>query len=769
MLSLGAFLPASSGVESLPFWDMDPGHAWTPLTGLPPSVTVALALLALLGAACALLGDALDGRSAHPVAPILAGLGGAGVLIHAWTNGAAGLEHLLAGTPWIAGAASALGASSLAARPDHRRILGAILAGFIAMLLARSLLQILVEHRATIAEFARNREAILAARGWAADSSNALIYERRLSHPEASAWFGLSNVLASFAAALAAGLAALTIFRRGKGARAIVVPAVGALGAGAVLLLTASKGGVGAAVLSLGASALFARLIARRPRLAERLAPWLAPGLIAGVLALVAGRGLIGESIDEKSLLFRAHYAVGALRIWSEHPTLGVGPAGFQDAYAGAKLPFSPEIVASPHGVLFDWTATLGIFGLAWAALLLLAARRACLPIPEGANPPPLTRNDFRLVALSIVAVTLLAAASERALATPEASLARLAGLLGWIALAFAMLPALRTGNAARWMGIPLALSLFAHGQIEVTPVWVNSAPLFGLCLGFACPASSAMRPVKAATGLLPAAGCLLLAGVLGSTALPPILRWEHRLREAAEIMRPIGEARGELDRLAAGSTFVNPEAVAAGLSDRLGARVPTRVEAIGSAIELLRARSIGPAGDILADAVRARPAHEGTRSARIRLLMERAMHESTGGVPGAPGSLEEAIRVAEEGVSTRPDSVGAWDRLATVSEQAARMAASGGPGLSDFVSRARALSERAWLEVDARSPSSVRPAVRMMNLLRETGRSEEAREWAVEALRRDGLARLDPLTGLTDAERLAARTLSGESGVGRP
>lgn len=767
LLTLGAYLPASAGVELLPYWDLDPGLAWTPLTGLPPSVMVALVLMALLGATCALLGEALEGRAARPVAPILAGLGGAGVVIHAWAHGASGLEHLLAGAPWIAGAASALGASALAARPEFRRILGAILAGFVAMLLSKCLLQVLVEHPATLAEFARNREMILGARGWAPESANALIYERRLTQPEGTAWFGLSNVLASFAAALFAGLVALTLRRRAEGVRAMITPALGALGAGVVLVLTGSKGGAGAAGLALAGAGALALLIRFRPRLAGRLAPWLAPGVIAGVLAVVGLRGVIGESIDERSLLFRAHYAIGALRIWGEHPVLGVGPAGFQDAYARAKLAFSPEIVASPHSVLFDWTATLGAFGLAWAGLLLLGARRVCGLNPEAPNPPPITRNDFRLVALSIVAVTLLAAASERALATPEASLARLAGFLGWIGLSFAMLPALRTGNAARGLGIPLALALFAHAQIEVTPVWINAAPLFGLCLGFACPGSAKKTVVNGPIAALPAAGCLLFAGVIGVTALPTTLRWEDHLREAAEIMRPVGEARGELARLAEGSAHINPDALASGLSDRLGVRVPPRPEAIASAIALLRARSLGPAGEALAGAGGLRPGHEGTRSARIRVLIEQSMHESAG--EGRPGSLEAALRIAEEGVLARPESVGAWDRLATVSEQAARMTAHLGPEWSDFRERALARCEQAWLEVNSRSPFSVRPAVRLMHLFREQGMGEQARNWAVEALRRDGLARLDPLTGLTESERAAARALAGESGGDRP
>jgi hypothetical protein len=84
-------------------------------------------------------------------------------------------------------------------------------------------------------------------------------------------------------------------------------------------------------------------------------------------------RGLIWTDLGERSLLFRAFYAIGSLRIWGEYPFAGVGPDGFQDAYAAAKIPIATETVQSPHSVIFDWTATLGVFGLAWVGLARLA------------------------------------------------------------------------------------------------------------------------------------------------------------------------------------------------------------------------------------------------------------------------------------------------------------------------------------------------------------------------------------------------------------
>ncbi|HQR39835.1 MAG TPA: hypothetical protein PLF26_15715, partial [Blastocatellia bacterium] len=70
-----------------------------------------------------------------------------------------------------------------------------------AVLAFRGIEQVFIEHPGTVENFKRNRDAILAAQGWPPDSAMARGYERRLMQAEATGWFGLSNVYASFAAA----------------------------------------------------------------------------------------------------------------------------------------------------------------------------------------------------------------------------------------------------------------------------------------------------------------------------------------------------------------------------------------------------------------------------------------------------------------------------------------------------------------------------------------------------------------------------------------
>src|SRR5690606_17747939 len=130
----------------------------------------------------------------------------------------------------------------------------------------------------TLANYEQNREQILAAQGWTAGSPMALGYERRLKQSDPSAWFGLSNVYASFmAAGVAALVATLVAAIRRRAARPWVMATLGALLAATLgaLTLTYSKGGIGALALGL---ATFTALLWTQSRAAggwPRRASWL--------------------------------------------------------------------------------------------------------------------------------------------------------------------------------------------------------------------------------------------------------------------------------------------------------------------------------------------------------------------------------------------------------------------------------------------------------------------------------------------------------------
>lgn len=761
VLVVAAFLPASAGVDLFPKWDLDPGRQPIPTTSITPAVMLLLSVLPLFSLAGILLADSLEGRR-PPVFPlILGGIGSAGVMAHAFRHGPVGIEHLMMGAPWVGGIGAMLASACLAAHARFRVLLRSLVAGFVAALLAKGLLQVLVEHPATIADFVRHKEAILTSRGWTPGSSSALIYERRLTQPEASGWFGLSNVYATFAAATVAGLIVLAVsaWREERMSKRLIAPIAGAIAGLIALWLTSSKGGAGAAAVGLAAAGVYAIVRARSadrsdPGPAGRatgdarargvdLSRWIGPAVIVGVLALVALRGVLGEALGERSILFRAFYAVGSLRIWLGHPVMGVGPDGFQSAYASAKPAISPETVVSPHSVLLDWVATLGVLGLAWAALLFERSRDlVCASAPAVS----LRRVDIRFIGLAVAAVSLIAAAVERDLATPAVAIARVAGLAGWLALAIGLFGVI--GRAGGLIGLAAGTALLAHAQIEVTPVWASSAMLFGLWIGSATGlVGRATGPAGSAgverTGLALAAGAFLIGTGILAAGSGRAVTWERSLFAAEAVFAPIGELRDEL----AQEDRRSIERLAGRVSVLLGRAVPPRADAIAAAIDTLRGERIEYAAGYLRVAASARPGHVGTRSATGRLLLEQA--ERLGPERGV-AMLESAVVLAMEGRALRPGSVGMWDWLGVTAERAGALAAAWGE--AERAAEWRGIAWEAWGEADKLSPYSVRYPVRMMRLAPLVG--EDAGAHAAEAMRRDGLARLDPLAGLTDEER---------------
>jgi hypothetical protein len=784
-LLLGALIPAGAGTELFPYWDLDPTRAWVPSTGIRPGLGLLLAALSIGGAALAMLATAGTRRRWDTIEIMLVGLGSLGVVGHASLSaelhdGARdGIEHAFRAAPWLAMVWGAVGIGRLSRDPRVRTGVIAVLSGFAVMLLAKGVLQVFVEHPATLAAFERTKSAVFESKGWAPDSPAALAYERRLSQPEASGWFGLSNVYASFMGAIGAGAIAglaVSVASARRISRGTVMLALVALAALGGLVLSRSKGGIGAMGLSLALCAVFAglnRLTAGRVGGLGRL---IGPGAMALVLLAIAARGIVGTAIGEKSLLFRAFYGVGSLRIWADHPTAGVGPDGFQDAYSAAKLPIATETVQSPHSVLFDWTATLGVFGLAWGVWFiwraggLFAGVLRTQPEAAGDTDRP-SREMVRFVALVVAIAGLATTGIERQLATPEFAAARVLGLAGWLALAIGLLGAMRT-RAGGWMAAGAGLALVAHAQIEVTPVWVNGAALFGAWFGATTAGANpemtdpAQKPAPSGRGRaaafagIPAVLAILL--VLGPGSA--VRRWEGGLRRGAERMRPIAEVSASFERALAERDRDAMQRIAHELSGASGERVPARPEAIGPTIERIRLVLLEGAVNDLDGALGSRPGHVGTRIERDRLLLELAAS-----TPDAGRVADRLDRLTEDSSpggplgSARPRSVSLWDWEGVRSEQAAAIAA--GAGLEQRAAGFRASAVAAWERVDALSPYAVRPAVRLMDLALAAGEIAAARRWAEEALRRDALTELDPIAGLTAAERTRGAGVLGGSG----
>jgi hypothetical protein len=790
-LLIGALLPASAGVEAFPYWDLDPTRSWTPTTGIQPALTVALAAVSLLGAALALLAQAREEKHTPLVELALVTVGSLGVLAHALLapslheGSSDGLEHAARSAHWLALVWTAVGIAPLARDPRLRSIILAVLAGFAVPLLAKGLLQVLVEHPATIAAFDRTKLAVFESKGWLPDSPAALAYERRLSQPDASGWFGLSNVYASFMGATAAGLGAAVVATLVR-ARRLALPTLVALGvalaAGVGLALSHSKGGVGAAGLALGAASLIAIAARVRPAWRPRLARLVGPGAVVAVLAAIAARGMLWTDLGERSLLFRAFYAIGSLRIWRDHPLAGVGPDGFQDAYASAKVPIATETVQSPHSVLFDWTATLGLFGLAWAVWLVWRSTRLFVDRPveiersdtsTDATKPD--RDTLRFTAAVVAACSLGGAFIERGLATPEFAVARVLSLAGWLAAAVLLLRFMRT-NAGAWFAAVSGLTLVAHAQIEVTPVWPNAAPLFGLWLGVATaggrtrlateapdPAKTGRRRHGAAVALSSAVLPAAIAVWMLAAPARSLMLWQSALGDAAATVRPAAMFREAFEAAARTQDRGALQQIANDLSRVTARTVPARPETVAGAIESFALARLEPATDALADAIQERPMHPGTRTARGRVLLEIGGFHPDDSL--ASGSVLLAVEDAMDGQSDAGPRIALHDWAGTVPVRAAeiRMARLGLELSDERIRGLLSVAIAPALVAAERDPFAVRPAVRLMDLHTRLGDPDEARHWAEIALLLDANTMLDPIAGLTDAERARAEALVGD------
>lgn len=784
-----ALLRATSAYDPFPSWTLDPTRAVSATSSITPAMGLALDAAVLAAAGLGLALEAFLGRGVKAWMVVLGLIGCVPAAWHGLAGTGARFENAVTGATWASAVLGAVAMAHLCRDARLARMTAALVAGACLLMVARAGLQVFWEHPQTVERFRASREAVLAAQGFTPGSVAAQIFERRLIQPEATAWVGMSNVLGSMLAAgmvmfLAWGAISLrrasdALDRPSEGWIGVLLLSAAACGFG--LWLTRSKGAMAAGAL--GAAVVAAAAVARqvwpgwsRSRW-ERLGALTGVAAIAGALVAVVARGAVGERIDELSLLFRWFYAQAAVRIGLDHPLVGVGPAGFKDAYLLAKPALSPEEVSSPHSVLLDWWATLGVMGLAWGALLLGlawgAGRRAAeLVTPSDPDEAPTraassladarARMEARTVALLAAAVVVGGAAIEREALPPESALIRGIGLLAWIGAGLSILAVWRTrvgaGACAGALGAG-AIALLAHSQIELTAVWPASAALAMVVIGSA--ASGKVASVRdgawsvgrtmglAGSAAVVGLGAMVLAGPWRAAS-----RWEANLSAAAEAVRPMAEVNERLSAIvAAGGQTRGGDSMsklATDLGGLIGEFPPQNPRDFDRAMAMLLVRTGEPAAKGLSVALEAAPSHLGTREALVRTLLgTAAARQAIGDRTGALAAADRAVALADGG----PESAGGLSLRA-----AARVSRAELGDAERLLGEAYTLAVRA-AELDPHGPSG---AWRAMELALRLGRSDEARSWARRVLEVDGLQRLDPLRRLSDDRRELAERLAG-------
>ncbi|MEL7473455.1 MAG: hypothetical protein AAGK04_09075, partial [Planctomycetota bacterium] len=424
-------------------------------------------------------------------------------------------------------------------------------------------------------------------------------------------------------------------------------------------------------------------------------------------------------------------------RITLDHPLLGVGPDRFQSAFHRAKPPICPEDVSSAHHAPLDFIATLGLGGLAWAAMVIAASvglarvmlhggagsRRSELNDTgqDDAGLDPLAPTQWRLLGLAAALPALAGAYTEMQIATIEGAAVRIFAAASAVVVLVALV-ALGQRRPS-WLHASCAMGLWVvllHGLLDVTLVWPNAAPWMGVAIGLACVMSQPgrVRARPAWPAWIGAAGTLSGAGVIGVATFATVLPWESRLRDAGRPFGPLREAT-----LVLSSPTPDIGTASQILGRALGRAVPPNPasvqRALGEAMSASSERAIvqlQAASDLM-------PGHLATARALGRT-------EATFAGAAASSGLVAARRVAR----VRPGSATAWNWLA----QAERLYATGSvaPSASlDAAIRSAELSPYDWTS-----------AARAARALEGAGEMDRARIWAQTALDRAPLSRLDPL-----------------------
>lgn len=785
-----------SPMDLLPYWDGDPVNQESVVIGVTPSVSLMGDLVSILGAA--LLLACGPRRGLKSLAPMV--LVGVGAWACLWHMPARGFDAKTAvtGGAWLSGAVVAFALWFAGKDRRVRLVAFALIVGAVGLLAAKGVYQVVVEHPGTVAAYQRDKAAILARNGWQEGSAMAKAYERRLMQSEATGWFGFANVYASFAAMGFAVFAVMLIglFAKRKdeaednedrgGGGVLAVASGGLIVSSGALFMAGAKGGYVAAALGVGVGLVLMWLRSERG-VRLRPAAWLiGPLVMAAPLATIVVRGAVGERVGELSLLFRWFYMQGAARIFGANWQHGVGPDGFQPAYALAKNPLSPEDVTSPHSVMWDWAACLGVGGLALAAWLVWsstrlgpAAVRAGHPA-SGSGSADETRKLMRVVCIVAALAAMVAIPMQYASLLPEeAFIVRIGGLVVWCVLSCGVLAATRV-----WRGWPVALGagaavLLAHAQIEISGVWVQSC---GLVLALVAVAASgcsskvsegseaSSKPANSARfGWLPPTAGVLGCGVAAFLLLGPTymtILGGTKLLRSYMLLEPVRDGRAEL---------------AAAVRDR----------AQNAPVIAQKLREIEPG--LVAQAVWMLPPEwPASRSAsQMAMQLAQAYRHDTSTPDSAARSQAWAVNAVAlvvvghdrdlhdllaKPVVSNAEAAAAFTRIAalptegldtrTASWAATVCIASAGDGIAP--------SPQAWLELTAKHLSEARktdpynPAhlQRLMDVYERLGRAEEARATAKDLLAVDALQRLDrAVRGLSEKDKARAERIAGGTG----
>tara|TARA_R110002073_G_scaffold104622_4_gene236480 strand:+ start:123977 stop:126292 length:2316 start_codon:yes stop_codon:yes gene_type:complete len=733
-----------SSHEPFPVWDSDPYLFGSPLIGITSGYAILLnAALMTLGLVVLLLSPVINKSDALMRA--LLGVGGIGLGIQLLNNPA----NLVNGSTLGAMMCSALAARAfLTSRPHWSRIYIPVVLGAGVLLGIYGFHQVFIQHPQTVEMYEQNKQSFLNSRGWTDGSFEVMSYERRLRQPEPTGWFGLANVYASFIAAFGIGMVTVTLCSIRKAWWMLSGLVAGLLLV--MLLITKSKGGIGAAVLGFG---VLQYALARKSGKPNRI------GTSTTFACMFVMLGVVGGAMmHQLSLLFRGQYMVGSLSIFAEHPILGVGPGKFQDAYMLLKPSTSPEDVTSAHNLVFDLLAQLGVFGIAWIGALAVLIWTAGIPRSEGTNNSELSIGVItRGIMLMTFAVGIIAIRMQTNAMDLELMLFLLSGIGLWAGGSFllARYGSVRTMQIAM---VAAAVVLSVHAMLDLTPVWVGSAPLFGLCvgMGFRNDTTGSNIRDRSWLQLIPILG---LGGVVVVSAIG-----SQSFIERDRQLIAIGDNAHEIARLRMELHTIGPSL------------------SLAEEVSLIGGNPVGPDGQVIFNALNSIEMQDRTRTSLALLNLAGTLDDPKLDIT----ALEHAMRIATmiDHASSEGDQLIKYDEetgnfWTSIDYLAAKLSDEGTtyrelnwagiayrtmserPGLPEDVFQSlQGLVWENWLRADALNPHDPKHAFRLMQLAIQRNDPENAKKWASEAINRSERMRLDPLKQLNAGALREARSV---------
>lgn len=732
------------------YWDVDPRSQLEGqvLTGMGPVGASLMDMLSVVAAATAMFFHHQAGGKLGWKSGVLAVAGGAVCL---WQLPRYGPGMLTVGS-WVAAMALAVAVYHLA---QHRRallVMTAMLAALIVPWFLKSLVYVYWDHAQTLEMFLKDEAKSVAAHGWNMGSPQHILFKRRLEFPDVTGSFGLSNVYGSVVAGIgiiSAGLTA-TLLKTRQPKRALL-PAVLLLISLITLYYTHSKGAVVAMVMGMGLLGLVV-MSWRWKKMCGLIAP-MAMVCVLLAVGLVVVRGAMGppdSDQGERSLLFRYHYWQGAAGMLAHEPwrekLLGVGPGQFKDSYILYKNPLNPEEVTSTHNVILDFVTMLGVGGAAWSVLvfgwLWVAGRAAGSGAVREKTPIELSSveneiqasdaakqmdRDVKLALATAAAIFGFQFYTQFAtMLVPEQFLSWAMGAVGFIAVMVLL-------GSERWMttaGAQMALFLGAsvlliHNQIEMTFYNPQAGPLVFVIVAAAAGAGSQM------------------------------LRQRHEASQSSALPTPSASYTPEVESgLHVSGSLVMMMAMLVGAGVMLVTYVLPHIKqdaALSQSAELLRGGQHMQSIQVLDQAIEAIPRDPRTIDSKVMLLAEAATYYAKEKQIGpAQQLMSQAMVTLDAAFAAGLDDVALVRRRAQMFEASSEM-------FNDPGRMTTAIN--VWMTVMQRAPYSLMDALHLADLLWNTGRRDEAKQWYERTLTLDQDNYLDPAKQLLPEQKAHVET----------